>query len=314
MLILTQKQIEEVMNIVDRHHSLFITTNIGVDYLSQFERRTLIDAGIDIDKWKGKRGKVEEAYAFGMLTAAISDERAKNMNYKEFKKFMQSKNFIPLTSKEQAAIDHLKYQTHSDVKYLNNKIKGDINSILINQDKILNAKLGDITREAAIKTVEMRGSVRDMISEMGTKTGMWESNLGRIAEYTLHNAYEEGRAASLEKEYGKDVLVYKDVYPGACFHCIKHYLTAGIGSRPIVFKLDDLKANGSNVGRKVGQWLPTLDSLHFHCRCTVNEVPEGYIWSDEKGSFIRGRPTITNERVKNRKKVSIKIGEDTYLV
>lgn len=313
-MILNPKQIQEVMTIIDKHHGLFISANVGTDYLSQYERRVMLDAGIDLDKFKGKRGKVDEAYAFGMLTVAIGDSRAKGMNYKDFKKFVASKNYMPLTTKENAAIDYLKYQTHSDVQNLNNKVKSDMNTILVHQEKVTHANLGDVTRDAAIRAVEMRGSVRDMVSEMGEKTGMWESNLGRIAEYTLHNAYEEGRGAQIEKEYGKDGLVYKDVYPGACKHCIRLYLTSGIGSKPVIFKLDELKANGSNVGRKVDSWVATLGPLHPYCRCTVNEVPAGYVWDDKENKFVYGKPVIKNEKVRNRKRVAIKIGDDNYLV
>ena len=203
---------------------------------------------------------------------------------------------------------------HSDVKYLNDKVKNDVNSIMLNQDKIVQSKLGDVTREAAIKTVQMRGSVRDMISEMGHRTGMWEQTLGRMAEYTLHNAYEEGRAAQLAKENGDEVRVYKDVYPGACKHCIKHYLTAGLGSEPVIFTLDKLRENGSNIGKKVAQWLPTLGSLHPYCRCTINQVPEGHDWDKKKGKFVKVRYVPKNAKVANRKKVSVIIGGKEHLV
>lgn len=314
MLMFTPNQLQDIMDIIDKHHSMFITTNIGTNYLSQFERRTLEDAGLDLSKFEGTNGKVEEAYSFGVLTAALGDKRSKDMDYQDFRKFVYSKNFLPLTKREESTVDHLKYQIHSDVKYLNDKIKSDVSNIALNQDKIVQSKLGDITREAAINTVEMRGSVRDMISEIGHKTGQWESNLGRIAEYTLHNAYEEGRAAQFEKEHGEGVKVYKDVYPGACKHCIRHYLTAGLGSQPVIFTLAQLKENGSNVGKKVDQWQPTLGSLHPHCRCTVNEIPEGFGWDKEKGKFIKEKYVPKNAKVANRKKILVKIGDKDIMV
>ena len=314
MLIFSPRQVEELMQIIDKHHSLFIGVNIGPDYLSQHEKQVLKDSGIDIDKYKDKNGKIEEAFSFGMLAAANSDQRVKGMRYADFKKFVHSKNFVPLTAKEKAAIEHLKYQSFSDLASSKSKVKSDVNVIMLNEDKAYRTKFEEVTREAAIRTVEMRGSVRDMVSEMGNRTGKWERDLGRIAEYTLHNAYEEGRAAALEREYGKDVYVYKDVYPGACKHCIKHYLTGGLGSKPVTFKLSELRTNGTNVGRKADGWLPTLGPLHPYCRCTVNEIPEGYVWDDKEQKFVRGKPVIKNEKVRNRRKISVKIGDEEYMV
>lgn len=314
MLVFTNSQLEELMEIIDKHHSLFISTNIGPEYLSSEERKILKDSGIDLDKYRNSNGKIEEAFNFGILSSANSDPRVKGISYRDFKKFIHSKNYVPLSFKENAAIDHLKYQAHSDIKNMNSKIKADVNNIMLDKDKAFRVKFTEITRDAAIRAVEMRGTVRDMVSEIGHKTGKWEMDLGRVAEYTLHNAYEEGRAAELERSGGEEVLVYKDVYPGACKHCIKHYLTAGFGSRPIIFKLSELRANGSNVGKKVNAWVATLGSLHPYCRCTVNELLSGFVWNEEKRTFVMGKKEIKSEKVRNRKKISVKIGEKEYMV
>jgi len=260
------------MEIIDKHQSMFITTNIGPQYLSQYERQSLKNAGVDLEKFKDSRGKIDEAFAFGLLSSAISDNRAKSMNYKEFKKFMYSKNYMPLTRKEEAAVDSLKHQITNDVRVLGGRIKGDVAKIITHEDLNLQSKLDTSIVEAGIKAVQMRGSVSDMISEIGHKTGAWDRDLGRIAEYVLHNAYEEGRASTLEREYGKDVFVYKDVYPGACKHCIAGYLTAGLGSKPRIFKLSELKSNGTNIGRKAADWKPTLGPLHPYCFSDDTEV------------------------------------------
>jgi hypothetical protein len=315
MLVFTPKQIEELLNIIDKHHAMFVGSNIGVDFLSQQEKTLLKDAGIDIKKLKDKRGYVDEAFSFGILSQAIGDRRSKGMNYKDFKNFMQSKNYMPLTGREEAAIEHLKYQTYSDIKNLANKVKNDISTIIVDEDKGYRTKFDKVVSDAAIRVVEMRGSVADMVSEIGRKTGEWERNLGRIAEYTLHNAYEEGRAAQMEKESGgEEVYIYKDVYPGACKHCIRLYLTEGIGSRPIVFKLSELRANGSNVGKKAGEWKATLGSIHPYCRCSGNKLEKGYVWDEDSKSFVRGKSDIKSEKVRNRKKVAVKIGNETYMV
>jgi hypothetical protein len=314
MLVFTPNQTEELMKIIDKHHSIFIGANIGTDYLSQYERRLLLDAGIDIDKFLNNRGTVDEAFTFGILSTALGDSRTKGMKYKDFKKFMQSKNYMPLTTGEKEAIKSLKYQTYSDVKNLASRVKNDLSTIIVNEDRKVTG-FDKVVYDSAKSVIEKRGSVKNMVSLMGEKTGQWERNLGAIAEYTLHNAYEEGRAAQMVKNNGgEDIYVYKDVYPGACKNCIKHYLTNGIGSRPIVFKLSDLRANGSNVGKKVADWKATLGSLHPYCRCTINQLEEGYVWDEDKKQFVLGKYKIKNEKVRNRTKVLLKIGNKEYQV
>lgn len=313
MYIFSQSQIQEMMAIIDQHQTMFIGTNVGMDYLTDAEIDVLRGSGLDVDSLMNRKGYVDEAFSFGVLASAISDKRAKEMDYSEFKKFMSSKNYIPLTEKENAAIDHLKYETFSDIKWLGEKVKRDVNGIIVDQDKEYRSKYEDIIRDSATKTIEMRGSIKDMVSEIGHKTGDWERDLGRIAEYTLHNAYEEGRAAQLERKSGKDVLVYKDVYPGSCKKCKEAYLTAGEGSKPRLFKLEDLRANGNNIGKKQANWVPTLGPMHPYCRCTLNELPEGHVWSEGDGNFVPGKKEL-KEKVRNRKKVSVKIGDQEYMV
>lgn len=312
MLLFTYTEIEELMGIIDRYQTLFITTNIGTNFLTEKEKRILRDSGVDIDRYK--IGTVEEAFGFGMLAAAISDDRVKKMKYNDFKKFVKSKNFIPLNYRERQTLEYLKYQTFTDVKGLGSKIKSELSSKIVEQERILQSKFKESVRQSAISTVQMRGSVRDMISELGERTDRWDIDLGRIAEYTLHNAYEEGRACQLEREYGGDVVVYKDVYPGACKHCIKHYLTAGIGSQPKLFKLSELRANGSNIGRKTEDWKATLGPMHPHCRCTINELPQNYTWDEDKKKFAYSSKNIQNPKVKGRSKISVKIGTEEYFV
>jgi hypothetical protein len=54
--------------------------------------------------------------------------------------------------------------------------------------------------------------------------------------------------------------------------------------------------------------------LHPYCRCTVNEIPKGYVWDEDKKEFVRGRYEAKSEKVRDRAKVSVKIGDKEYKV
>ena len=80
---------------------------------------------------------------------------------------------------------------------------------------------------------------------------------------------------------------FKDVYNGACKHCIKAYLTGGIDSEPKIFKLSELRANGTNIGKKPEAWLPVIGGMHPHCRCTLNKYNPLYSWDSKTRSFTK---------------------------
>ena len=300
----TQDQIEELFDIIDNQVIFFIANNIGSNFLSKKDRKVLQQAGFDLSALDGKQGYVDYAFKFGMLSEALSDERAKNMKYSEFKKFVNSGKFVPLNSEEKATIFSLKNQSLADIKGLGNRAKGDVQDIIDDKSQQTRNWYEKVIREEGKITVEMRESVKDMKSRIGHRTGNWNRDFDRICETVLHQAYDEGRASNMvrESEDG-DPLVYKDVKPGACKHCVRLYTTNGIGSKPKVFRLSTLRQNGSNVGRKVKDWKPIVGDHPFG-RCDLHQKPKDYIWSDEKGRFI---PDPNKKRkVKRQSKVGVK--------
>lgn len=58
-----------------------------------------------------------------------------------------------------------------------------------------------------------------------------------------------------------------------CANCRRHYGAGDGTDRPRIFFLEDLEANGTNVGRKAREWLPVIGPMHPSCRCTLVIVP-----------------------------------------
>ena len=167
--------------------------------------------------------------------------------------------------------------------------------------------------EATIKgsierAVLERDTVNSVVSEIGNKTGDWGRDLGRIAATEMENAYQAGRAADIESKGGKDAEVWKEVYPQACRFCIQFYTTGGIGSKPVVFKLNELRANGTNVGRKQKDWKPVLYTVHPWCRCMLKEKKPGYVWDEEKGMFVPPK----RDPSKPKKGIVVTVGDKKY--
>lgn len=96
----------------------------------------------------------------------------------------------------------------------------------------------------------------------------------------------------------------KHIWTGNCRHCIAAYLTNGIGSQPKIFKLSELQENGTNIGKKVNDWKPTIYGLHPFCRCTLHKLLPGQVWDDEKGEFTF---KVSGESVKSKLGLKSKI-------
>jgi hypothetical protein len=294
-MIFNLSKIRELMSAVDFYHALFVGNNVGRDTLSKQDKKLLKSRGVDVSKLP-EQTVVDYAYQFGIISEALGDDRSKNM---ELKRFIGSNNYIPLTSSEKEALEYVKHQLYSDIKGLGNRVSKDFSQVAIEIDQKQRANYENIIKHETIKAIEQRKSIKELSSELGHKTGDWARDFDRIADYNMHSAYQHGIASQLLKQYGDDVKVYYGVYDQACNHCQKIYLTDGIESEPKIFKLTDVIKNGSNIGRKVKDWLPSINPIHPWCRCTLHNFPENGVWDKAKKQFIIGRNTYgVNRRSK----------------
>ncbi len=307
----TPNQIEELVGIIKFQHVLFGIESIGKDVVSNEDLDILRKHGVNPDKISiDGLTYLEQAFHFGRLASALGNYQTKKIKYQDFKKFVQGGGHRALSDHEKEMLKYIKIQTFQAVKNLGARVTGDAVKMVISEDAKARAKYVKILQDELAEGVRYRKTVAEITRELGKKTGDWTRDLGRLVETEYHNAYEEGRAAEYREKNGTDVLVYKDVYAGACKHCIKAYLTSGIGSPPKIFKLSELAVNGTNVGKKSDDWLPVIGALHPHCRCTINTFPEGSKWSSETRAFIMDK----NYKQRYAYNVTITIGNNTYTI
>ena len=294
------KQIFEVLEIVNRFHIQFIIKQVGYDILPESDKKILKSVGFNEVDFSSM-GKIEENFRFGMLSTAIKESKLKKLNYKDFKKFLSSQQFLPLNEVEREALNAIKFQSYQDIKGLGERVSKDLSHIIIDKQK--RARAERVIRTEAEKAILNRLNVKELSLEIAKKTGNWLKDWDRVSDYILHEAYDWGRAMNILKTRGKDALVYKSVFPQACEGCQKAYLTRGIGSRPIIFRLKDLIENGDNIGKMKGLARPVLGPFHPRCRCTLQEVPKGFVYNPEKKDF--SKPIEILRRTKSKIKISI---------
>lgn len=301
-MIFNTEQIAELTSVIDFFHTLFIGQNIGKDVLSKSDIKLLEKNGIKVNTFAASFA--EDAYKFGILASALKDKRTKGLNYNDFRKFINSGNFIPLTSVEKDALMAVKQHMYADIKGLGNRIAQDFSRVIIEASQKQRAKYEQTIKQTASKAIQNRWSVNQMASELGHKTGDWARDFDRISDYVMHSAYQQGIASQLLKQYGESAKVFFSVYESACKHCQAVYLTDGIGSEPKQFKLVDVIANGNNIGVKAKDYKPSVDPLHPYCRCTMHPVPENAVWDKVKKQFVIVRNTYGVNR-KSKIKVTI---------
>lgn len=283
-MIFTPAEIQQLALILERTHLAFIGSQLGTDILTPKDVRTLREHGIDVSLMP-KTGKVDLAFKFGLLAQALGKKEARNMSFAEMKGFIESGHFVPLSTQEKFALQAVKQHAYSDIKGLENRIVRDTNQIVIEKSRARRLRYEKLIRDVAVKSVRNGATASQMASELGHKTQDWARDFDRIADYVLHESFDLGKAYSVQRSFGDNALVYKEVYDGACDHCQDLYLTDGIGSRPKLFVLKDLLANGSNVGRKTKEWLPVVGPTHPWCRCELENVPPNYAWDEASKSF-----------------------------
>lgn len=310
-MIFSFQQIQDVLAILKQHQFVFIAEQLGSNFLTAQEISTLAAAGIDVNQFANSQGIIDHAFMFGVLADAIGDQRAAQMDYDQFKKFLKSGNFVPLTEEEELALQQVKTRAYTDIVGLGNRIaKGTTNTIIQANLRTQNA-LRSTIKSKADTTIKLRQSAYKMASEIGHATGDWERDWLRISAYIMHEAYNHGRAQNIFKNYGEDAEVYFDVYEDACHRCKELYLTDPDmdGSDAKVFKLKDVLANGNNIGRKVGEWLPTVSPTHPFCRCSISHKQPGFDWDAHDRAFTKPHKYVPRNKKLSGVKLNIKVNK-----
>lgn len=248
---------------------------------------------------------------FGRLSGILTPTQLRSIDYKDFLLFIERKQYEELTEREKAVYNAAATRTYSYIKTMGQRMR-DVLSNAISQEEIKilteqqrKLELGTIKKEIVEGTLKKR-SVQSIVSNIGHSLNDWNRDWGRIVETEMQNIFQIGIAETIMKEHGLDTIVYKEVFQGACKNCIRLYTTQGIGSKPRLFKLVDLIANGDNIGIKAKDWRPTLGPIHPFCRCQIKFLPKGYEWDEETLQFRP--PKEYKPKIERRSKVKIYVG------
>lgn len=309
-MVLSPNQIEKIAEILNNRVSVFVGKGLGKDFLTTQQKNQLNRLGIDLDKLYNLHfDPYFLEYQLGMMSQIFTKVELNRYSFRQFTDAIKRGEYVPLNQREKATLNSIKMESLKDIRSFQNKIFDDVNNIISQADKNNRKAYEKVIQRELKAGMAKRQSYKEIAQNLGRLTGDWARRWDRIVQTQGHTAFDEGRSAIIERKSGENALVYKLTYKGACKHCIRLYRTRGQDSQPIVFKLSELKANGTNVGRKVNDWMPVIGGVHPFCRCTLHHLEEGQEWNGENFVWPKERKLKVQ-----RSKVPIKVGEKEYLV
>lgn len=303
-MILSAKQINDLLEIIESNQLLTISRELGTEFLTAQDKNLLQRSGVDIESlYHISKDTLQLNFQLGMLSESLYAAKTSKLTFEQLKEYIGHGDYIPLTARETATIGAIRNQTFTDLKKLGGVIFQDVNQILADQS--LKGQAQFIREELEAGHLD-KATVTEIAHGIAEKTGDWSRDFERIVAYNSHLVFEEGKAAMIQRNSGEeDPTVYKTVFDGACDHCVRLYLTNGIGSQPRLFKLSQLRKNGNNIGVKVKKWKATLGPIHPFCRCLVNYLKPGWVWDKKKKDFVPPKTEVVKPK---RKPIRVWIG------
>ena len=273
MQVLSDSQLRGISRLIRDHHDAFLV-QIGLgDTLPPESVERLLRLGL-VSKSQVSKGLLQNAFLFGMLADALDESKVKNMDYAAFRDWLAQRE-VPLGMEERVALRQLKRSLATAITGLGNRIDAHTHKVLVEADTNLRRRLATAVKRELVQGVEKRKAIGEIASSLRKATGQYSRDWSRVAVTEMNNAFQEGKLATIQKaNKGRDPLVFKRVRGDACEECKEAYLTKG--GIPRVFKLSELLAAGSNIGKARHERRATVGSLHPWCQCELQELPPGF--------------------------------------
>jgi hypothetical protein len=294
-------QISKIIEIFSKNQALFIGSTIGLDYLTDYDKFILKLNGIDLENIQ-QLNDIQRMFYFGIYSGMLGGNNAFKKKQDDFEEWLKIEMNRPLSFQKKKALDFIKLRAFNDISGLGNKIVGKLNNKILTANLATQNRLRNDIKKKTIEAFNENKNAQQLASILRELTGDWARDFSRIADYVLQEAYAHGRMEQIKEMYGDDCKVYKQTFPGVCKHCEKNY--GSPGEEPIIYTVDELLANGDNIGRS--EQLPVVGPAHPWARSILHPIPEGYIWSDEMKRFVPSRQT---HGVKRNSKVKVTITE-----
>lgn len=262
----TIDQLHQALGLIQNKTNETIASEIGPEFLSKEDIRNIKAMGVDPSKiYDKKNDKILNAFLYGKLASTLRNRDTEKYRIVDLRDDIVNNRIKELSEREAIVLSHLKVNLFNDVKLMEGRIFKDISHILI-KDTLANQRM--LLKKEIKNGVAHKKTIQEIASAIAIKTGDWQRNFKIIVQYSITQAFEQGKANQLFINYGPDVLVYKKVHTDACDHCKKLFNDSKTG-KPKTFRLISLMDNGDNIGVKTKDWKPVIGPVHPYCRCEL---------------------------------------------
>ncbi len=264
--------------ILDRHQA-FIANFVNPAIISPETRERLERLGLI----NPKAETVKDAFVLGVL-AAHAPKDGEAMTYQQLAARME-KQAIPLSAAEVHAVQVAEMSAGEYITGLATKVVGDTGRVVLNMSPDAVQEYHEAVQDVVSTAIRERQSLGQIKSELGHATQDWSRNLERVANTELVAAMSGGTArAAVAQSKGERVLACKSS-SNLCCKYRQALFCVGATKIPRVYYLDELEANGTNVGRKASEWRACIGPTHPSCRCCLNILPKGFAF-DDAGNLV----------------------------
>ena len=296
---LSKRKRSKIEQIIKDNHLAFMVEVLGPASIPPEELDRLVKAGkvklpASPATTAGKAAaSVKAAHEVGVLVAKLGEKTAKKMKAGTFWEYTTKVAPPELSVHELEAIKLIEDKVGLHIQGLGNKLVDKLGMHILEEDAKLRRKLLTTVRAEVKAGIEEQKSYKTVATAMARATDNNKRDWLQIAHTEMHSALEEGKANAIMREVpGTDPLVYKRPRPDACPFCKLLYMD---GAKPRVFRLSELSANGTNVGRKARrphltgphatEWKPVVGVMHPWCQCSLHHMMEGFDF-DKDGNLV----------------------------
>lgn len=279
-MIFNNEQIQEILSLVDFRFADLVWKIFGPSHLTSQDKENLKKHGIDPGSLVKKIPPYWANWMFGLLSGKLSDYQAKQISYKDLLDYLARRQYETPSKREIEEYEMACNRTYGYLKGLGDKMKKDISSYISDSELRMRMEQERTIKEGVKRGIVERDTTKLIAAKISNQLNDWSRDWNRIVETEYQGVFNMGRVQSYMREGdGPKTLIYFDVYPAACRHCIRLYLTAGIGSEPKLFTAEELIGNGTNIGRRVADWKPTIiTAVHPFCYDDKVEVLTNKGW------------------------------------
>lgn len=279
-MLFNNEQIQEILSLVDFRFADLVWKIFGPSHLTSQDKENLKKHGIDPGSLVKKIPPYWANWMFGLLSGKLSDYQTKQISYKDLLDYLARRQYETPSKREIEEYEMACNRTYGYLKGLGDKMKKDISSYISDSELRMRMEQERTIKEGVKRGIVERDTTKLIAAKISNQLNDWSRDWNRIVETEYQGVFNMGRVQSYMREGdGSNTLIYFDVYPAACRHCIRLYLTAGIGSEPKLFTAEELIGNGTNIGRRVADWKPTIiTAVHPFCYDDKVEVLTNKGW------------------------------------